>query len=285
MESGAQQPTSWIMHGDALSVLQSDGRDDHARCCVTSPPYWRLRDYGTDNQLGQEASVDVYVTKLVMIFRELKRILKKDGTLWLNIGDCYVDKNLMGVPWRVAFALQKDGWILRSDNIWNKTNPIPAGGGVNDRFTPAHEYVFLFSKNPDYFFNMDAVLEPLEHPGAVSHSGFGGHKQSGNETYSGKKYDASKLKGRRPRTVWPISVARYGGKHNAVMPDELARKCILAGSEVGDLVVDPFAGAGTTGLVASQLGRSFYGIELNELYVQEARCRIEGDSPLFARKN
>tara|TARA_R100001594_G_scaffold94226_2_gene128410 strand:- start:2550 stop:3389 length:840 start_codon:yes stop_codon:yes gene_type:complete len=277
-------PTFWIDHGDALEHLKKK-RDGLARCCVTSPPYYRLRNYGTSTQLGQEPSVDEYVNKLVVIFRELKRVLLDDGTLWLNLGDSYADKNLLGVPWRTALALQDDGWILRSDVIWHKTNPIPAGGGVHDRFTPAHEYVFLLAKNPHYFFNMEAALEPLEHPDATTPAGFGGYKQSGNETYSGKKYDASDLKGRRPRDVWSLPVARYNGEHNAVMPDALAEKCILAGTEVGDTVLDPFAGAGTTGLMANKLGRHFHGIELNELYVQEARRRIEGDSPLFARRN
>jgi len=269
-----------VLHGDCLDELQRQ-KAGVARCCVTSPPYWNLRSYGTENELGSEHTLEEYVFNICARMDQVKHVLAEDGTLWLNLGDCYVDKQLMGVPWRVALALQERGWVLRSEIIWHKTNTIPAGGGVTDRFTPAHEHVFLLAKNPHYYFDMQAVLEPLKHPDVTISAGFGGHKQSGNETYSGRVYNAGELEGRRPRDVWSLPVARYAGSHVAVMVPDLAERCIKAGSAIGDLVLDPFAGAGTTGLVANRLGRNFLGVELNQQYAEESRRRIRSDAPLF----
>jgi len=274
-------PETWaaVIHGDCQNLTESS--TNAARCCVTSPPYWNQRNYGTDGELGADQTRNEYVYQLANRLDIVGNILTDDGTLWLNIGDGYHNKELVGMPWRVALELKRRGWILRSDIIWHKTNPIPAGGGVTNRFTPSHEYIFLFAKQHDYYFDMQAVLEPLKHPNATITAGFGGHKQSGNDTYSGRVYNADELDGRRPRDVWSMPVARYAGSHQAVMPELLAERCIKAGSAVGDLVLDPFAGAGTTGLVANRLGRNFLGYELNEEYAEEARRRIRGDAPLF----
>ncbi len=271
-----------VENGDALATLQGL-EPSSIQCCVTSPPYWGLRDYGVDGQLGLEETPEKYVAGMVEVFREVRRVLRDDGTLWLNLGDCFHNKQLAGIPWRVALALQADGWYLRSDIIWHKTNPIPAGGGVTDRFTPAHEYVFLFAKQHNYYFDMDAVLEPLKHPNATITAGFGGHKQSGNPTYSGNQYDASELNGRRPRDVWTLPVSRLNDAHVAVMPPDLVEPCIKAGTKIGDLVLDPFSGAGTVGVVATRLKRSYVGIELNPEYAAMSRRRIESDAPLFNR--
>jgi site-specific DNA-methyltransferase (cytosine-N4-specific) len=241
--------------------------------CVTSPPYWGLRDYGIEGQIGAEQTVEAYYADLVAIFREVRRTLRDDGTLWLNIGDSYTNggrtwrdaddknvargmdyraptpeglkpKDLIGVPWRLAFALQADGWYLRTDLIWHKPNAQPES--VKDRPTRSHEYVFLFSKNERYFYDWEAMKEP---------------------TADGKGE-------RSRRTVWSINTEPYTGAHFAVFPPELVRTCILGGSQPGSVVLDPFLGSGTTGMVALQHGRSFLGIELKEEYAALARERI-----------
>lgn len=252
-----------------------------AQCCVTSPPYWGLRDYGHACQLGLEDTLDAYVSQMTIVFRKVWDVLADDGVLWLNLGDNFDQKQLAGMPWRVAFALQADGWCLRSDIVWAKPNPMPES--VTDRPTRAHEYVFLFAKSPRYFYDGASIREELRCPNANVTSGFGGHKRNGSATYSGRAYDASTLSGRNKRSVWNIPTQRYAGAHFATMPPALVDPCIRAGSRVGDLVIDPFAGAGTVGVVARRLQRRFVGIELNPDYAAMARERIEDDAPLFNR--
>lgn len=249
--------------------------DESICCCVTSPPYYGLRDYGFDGQIGLESTPDEYVNRLVEVFREVRRVLRKDGTLWLNLGDSYSGsgkgpsgnftdhgernvknfpskfiptglkpKDLMGIPWRAAFALQADGWWLRQDIIWHKPNPMPES--VKDRCTKSHEYVFLLSKNKKYFYNNDAVKE--------------------DGKISGEYHNR--------RDVWTITKLPYKGAHFATMPPGLAEVCIKAGCPDGGTVLDPFAGSGTTGAVAKQLGRNFILIEANPEYINLINNRI-----------
>ena len=262
-----------LVVGDARRAL-TEFPDQHFQCVVTSPPYWGLRDYGIDGQIGAETKVDEYLDDLVALFREVRRTLRDDGTLWLNIGDSYTSggrtwrqadsknkgramdyraptpeglkpKDLIGVPWKLAFALQADGWYLRTDIVWNKPNCQPES--VKDRPTRSHEYVFLFSKSERYFYDWEAVKEPASN-----------RKQ-------GKK---------NRRSVWNINTEPYPGSHFAVYPRALARLCVQAGSREGDKVLDPFFGSGTTGVVCGELGRDCVGIELKEEYAQLARERL-----------
>lgn len=222
-----------ILTGDCLTTLALLPGDS-ANCCVTSPPYYNLRNYDNDNQIGMESSPEEYIDNLVKVFREVKRVLKDDGTLWLNLGDTYRrDKNLLGIPWRVAFALQQDGWYLRQDIIWHKPNPMPEA--VNDRCAKSHEHIFLFSKKKQYYFDADAIR---------------------TETKA------------RMRDVWSINTASFGGAHFAVFPDKLPELCIKAGTKEGDIVFDPFMGSGTTAQVAQRLSRKWVGIELNPEYAK-----------------
>jgi len=304
-----------IKVGDSLEVLKTmDEQSVH--CCVTSPPYWALRNYGHDGQLGQEETPEEYVENLVQIFHEVKRVLRDDGTLWLNLGDSYVGsgnkgkhkdnkdrknrngqviaknnkvqglkpKDMVGIPWRVAFALQADGWYLRSDIIWNKNNPMPSP--VQDRPTSSHEYIFLLSKNRQYYYDKDAILEPLLEPNRKdSKSGFGGYKHTSqperttNSTYSGRKFDASKLKGKNKRDVWTVATTGYKGSHVAVYPPKLIEPCILAGCPDGGTVLDPFSGSGTTGVVALNNQKNYIGIELSPEYVKLSEDRITKEVP------
>lgn len=262
-----------ILVGDARRILH-DFPDGHFRCAVTSPPYWGLRDYGIDGQIGAESDVEDYIADLVLLFREVRRTLADDGTLWLNIGDSYTsggrtwrdsdDKNkgramsyrpdtpkglkpkdLIGVPWKLAFALQADGWYLRTDIVWNKPNCQPES--VKDRPTRSHEYVFLFSKSERYYYDWQAIMEP-----ALD----------------------KKQKAKNRRTVWNINTEPYPGSHFAVYPRALARLCVAAGSCPSDRVLDPFFGSGTTGVVCNELGRDCTGIELKEEYAELARERL-----------
>jgi len=300
-----------IKTGDALEVLKTmDEQSVH--CCVTSPPYWALRNYDVDEQLGQETTPEEYIENLVDILREVKRVLRDDGTLWLNLGDSYVGtgskgkhkdnkdrknrngqevaknnkvkglkpKDMVGIPWRVALALQADGWYLRSDIIWHKNNCMPSP--VKDRPTSSHEYIFLLSKNQKYYYDNEAIYEPLIDPNRKDEgvSGFGGLKHTSqpdktmNSTYSGRKFDASKLKGKNKRDVWIVPTAHYKGSHVAVYPPKLIEPCILAGCPEGGTVLDPFSGSGTTGVVALQNGKKYIGIELNPEYVKLYEDRI-----------
>jgi DNA modification methylase len=292
-----------LYHGDAERVagLLESGS---VRTIVTSPPYFGLRDYGEDGQIGAEESLDEYVAALVALFRELRRVLSDDGTLWLNLGDSYVGggsaspqtnsttvngvrvrmprgatpsdgraagvkrtdappKNLLGVPWRVAFALQADGWILRSDIIWAKPNPMPES--VTDRPTKAHEYVFLFAKSPKYYYDAAAIAE-AESKGSAG-SSFAAGKTAVHQLDRASKKPRVDDGKRNKRTVWDISTVPFPGAHFAAYPPELIRPCILAGSAPGDTVLDPFSGSGTTGMVATQEGRKYIGIDLNRDYL------------------
>lgn len=283
--------------GDCLAVL---GRfpDRAVQCCVTSPPYWGLRDYGVEGQLGLESTPAEYVSALVAVFREVRRVLRDDGTLWLNLGDSYANvgkwggssggkhagdlhgatgvgrgkreygtlksKDLVGIPWRVAFALQADGWWLRSDIIWHKPNPMPES--VTDRPTKAHEYVFLLAKSESYFYDAEAVKEPAVkgHAGSRFGSGKTATHQLGRAGTTPRVDDDT----RNRRSVWTIATRPFKGAHFATFPPALIEPCVLAGSRPGDVVLDPFNGVGTTGLVAVQHGRRYVGVELNEAYAR-----------------
>ena len=262
-----------VIVGDARRVLR-DFPDGYFQCVVTSPPYWGLRDYGIDGQIGAETSVDAYIEDLVRLFREVRRTLVDDGTLWMNIGDSYTSggrtwrdadeknkgramdyrpptpdglkpKDLIGVPWKLAFALQADGWYLRTDIIWNKPNCQPES--VKDRPTRSHEYVFLLSKSERYYYDGQAIMEAAQNP---------------------------KQKAKNRRTVWNINTEPYPGSHFAVYPRALIQLCVAAGSRNGDRVLDPFFGSGTTGVVCNDLGRNCIGIELKPDYAELARERL-----------
>lgn len=243
-------------------------------CCVTSPPYFGLRDYGHDGQIGQEGTSAEYIGRLCLVFDEVMRVLKDTGTLWVNIGDSY-GKGLQinGVPWRLALAMQDRGWLLRQDIIWHKPNPMPES--VKNRCTKAHEYIFLFAKKKGYYFDYAAVMEASARPGAVCPVGgkkYGEHEGKEHATKSGKMYAPSAK--RRKRSVWTISPSNLKGTHFAPFPEKLVEPCILAGCPVGGVVLDPFAGSGTTGVVAQRLGRDFIGVEINPQYAQMMRDRL-----------
>lgn len=259
--------------GDTRARLR-DLPSASVQTCVTSPPYWGLRDYEVAQQIGAEDNLTDYLANLVSVFAEVRRVLKPNGTVWLNIGDNYTSggrtwrapdkknpgramnyrpqtpkglkpKDLIGVPWRLAFALQADGWYLRSDIVWHKPNCQPES--VRDRPTRSHEYIFLLSKAKRYFYDSNAIKEP-----AVD----------------------KKQKNKNRRTVWAINTEPYSGAHFAVYPKNLARLCVLAGSQKNDLVLDPFFGSGTTGVVCNELHRNCIGIELNNDYAQLAKRRL-----------
>ena len=290
--------------GDCLDVLRTLP-EASVQCCVTSPPYFGLRDYGHADQIGLEQTPDEYVAKLVAVFHKVRRVLKDDGTLWLNIGDSYnahpgqrktsdkaggkqqslrgstdapsryVDglkpKDLIGIPWRVAFALQADGWWLRQDIIWHKPNPMPES--VRDRCTKAHEYLFLLTKADRYYFDSDAIAEPSIKGSAGSRFDAGKTALHGLSRSSEK--DRIERDSRNRRSVWTIATKPYSGAHFAVMPPTLVEPCILAGSRHGDVCLDPFSGSGTVAAVATRLGRKAIGIELNHEYQAMAIDRVE----------
>lgn len=269
-----------IIVGDCREKLR-DLPDASVHCCVTSPPYFGLRDYGHDGQMGLEPTPDEFVAGMVGVFREVRRVLRDDGTLWLNIGDSYgAGKQLIGVPWRLALALQTDGWVLRQDIIWSKPNAMPES--ASDRCTKGHEYLFLLSKQPRYYYDADAIVEPAtwERWGKQTekkhHTGTAGHL--GGKTLAELPIKDTKNK----RSVWTVPTQPYGGGHFAAYPPALIEPCILAGCPRGGTVLDPFFGAGTTGLVADRLGRNCIGIELNEDYVGMALKRIQLDGGMFA---
>lgn len=324
-----------IEHGDALDRLR-DLPDESIHCCVTSPPYWGLRDYGVDGQLGLEKTPDEYVAKMVEIFREVRRILRKDGTLWLNLGDSYSGgaggrgdsdfigphgktsrkhngsrikrsdglkpKDLIGIPWSVAFALQADGWWLRQDIIWHKPNPMPES--VRDRCTKSHEYIFMLSKSSRYYYDADAIKEPGTESSILRLSQ-NVDAQAGSTRVPGKtncnmkavgKLDKQRGHGRRhagfndrwdalsreeqcslmrnKRSVWTVATAQFKEAHFATFPPDLITPCILAGCPEGGVVLDPFGGSGTTAEVALKTGRKFYLIELSADYIAIAQKRI-----------
>lgn len=354
-----------ILQGDVLQVLKTLP-DQHVHTVVTSPPYWGLRNYGVEGQLGLEKTPEEYVAKMVEVFREVRRVLRNDGTFWLNLGDSYnanyrgggvanatdkqasnagtVDfmatkqnkvpglkpKDLVGIPWRVAFALQADGWYLRQDIIWAKPNPMPES--VRDRCTKSHEYIFMFSKSPKYYYDQAAISEPLAStsiarlsqktlenqvgsdrvPGKTNgnmkavmkqdghgrrHEGFNARYFGSDKPYTGKAtkdfseggaQDASATKARivarilsgeltkrNKRSVWTVTTKPFKGAHFATFPKDLIEPCILAGCPVGGMVLDPFIGSGTTGVVAQKHGRNCIGIELNPTYIELAHKRIK----------
>lgn len=386
MAEGNAKADFRIYLGDTREVLREMAAES-VHACITSPPYWGLRDYGTatwekgdpecdhvqrsargdlgrcsddirggninpspvdttiqyretcakcearrvDSQLGLEQTPEIYVERMVEVFREVRRVLRDDGTLWLNLGDSYAGsrgagppgakstlvgnghigggpklaklgrvgahwdraselprKNLVGIPWRVAFALQAAGWILRSDIIWSKPNPMPEA--VTDRPTKAHEYIFLLTKGRKYFYDADAISEPadLSRVGQnqgrwgnaikSSRAGAMGAKPSGNEATGASVVGGTT---RNKRTVWTVATQPYPEAHFATFPPKLIEPCVLAGCPEGGTILDPFAGSGTTGVVALRAGRRFVGIELNPEYRELARRRIKDDAPLF----
>ena len=311
-----------ILVGDVRSRL-ADIADGSVQCCVTSPPYWGLRDYGADGQIGLEQTPEAYVAEMVGVFREIRRVMADDGVLWLNLGDSYAGsgkgrngdgsmgklnsakqlssvgsydgrvpvtkeidglkpKDLVGIPWRVAFALQADGWYLRQDIIWAKPNPMPES--VTDRCTKAHEYVFMLTKSARYYFDNEAIKEP-----SVSYADdkradkgrflydvkFDGTQGTGNQAF------VTINETRNKRSVWTITSKPFRGAHFAVMPEALVEPCVLASTRPDDLVLDPFIGSGTVAVVALKHGRNFVGVELNPEYAEIARNRIESSQPMF----
>jgi DNA modification methylase len=311
-----------IIPGDCIEGLRTLP-DASVHCCVTSPPYWGLRDYGHDGQIGLESTPEAYVARMVEVFREVRRVLREDGTCWVNLGDSYCGgggyapdapcnrrradgeswgamnafsvregearkkarpgytppglkaKDLVGIPWRVAFALQADGWWLRQDIIWHKPNPMPES--VRDRCTKAHEYVFLLTKSERYFYDAEAVSEALSgkpHAPGNKCSADGGHLRNDFGTDAMQRvWGASGRRNRR--SVWTVTTKPYSGAHFAVMPADLVEPCIKAGCPEGGTVLDPFAGSGTTLAVAAELGRSAIGCELNPEYIRLAERRIK----------
>ncbi|MGN0929326.1 MAG: DNA-methyltransferase [Alphaproteobacteria bacterium] len=330
-----------IYLGNAIEVLKTFP-DDSIDCCVTSPPYYALRDYGVEGQIGLEESPQMYIESLANVFIEVKRILKKEGTLWLNIADSYwgggwrnaqfneysgdiqkgskgtycgksmpplkgkngiyKPKDLIGIPWMLAFELRNRGYYLRQDIVWHKPNPMPES--VTDRCTKSHEYIFLMSKSQKYYFDHEAIQEPANIQNVSNKIRFGGNKYGDNEdlhfqTYSGNEYKPrtknTKYDGQRPNTmhlrreegyddkeyyvrnkrdVWTVNLKPNKEAHFATYPQELIAPCILAGCPKGGIVLDPFIGSGTTGIVANKLGRHYVGIELNPEYVEMAERRI-----------
>lgn len=278
-----------ILCEDALSGL-SRLPTGVADTIVTSPPYYGQRDYSHPDQVGTEPNADIYVERLVGIFREGARVVNDRGTFWLNLGDKYEGGRLLGLPWRVALALQRDGWILRSDIIWWKSNAMPSG--VKNRPTCDHEYLFLFAKNADYYFDTDAIREPhvtfterSRMMGGRNHFGKAGGtpergKNAGNPNLHKGRWDqAFHPKGRNRRTVWEVPLSKFPEAHFAVFPEKLIEPCILAGSPEGGVILDPFIGSGTTAMVALRLRRHFIGIDCSKRYCEMAEKRIARRCP------
>ncbi|MDT9177100.1 MAG: site-specific DNA-methyltransferase [Limnospira sp. PMC 1291.21] len=264
--------------------------DNSIQAIITSPPYFGHRNYtgkdGCANEIGREANVTDYINNLVTCFEVVKPKLKNNGLLWLNLGDTYRNKQLEGVPWRVAFALKDRGWILRSDIIWKKPNAMPSS--VKNRPTTDHEYIFMFSKNTDYYYDADAIREPhitfteqSKMRGGRNHFGKRNStpengKNSGNQNLHDGRWDqAFHPKGRNKRTVWEIPLGKFRDAHFAVYPEDLVKICLLASTRKGDLVLDPFTGSGTTGVVAIKHDRKFIGCELVKTYQKMAQNRID----------
>lgn len=254
-----------LHHGDATATLAEMGAGS-VDCIVTSPPYFGLRDYGVDGQMGAESTPAEYVAGMVALFREARRVLADDGTLWLNIGDSYgPGKNLLGIPWRVAFALQDDGWILRNDIIWHKPNAMPES--VTDRLSTRHEHLFMLTKGPRYWFDLDPIRVEIEHPGVKRSIGaFQKVGDGHNPAHRGLLSDGHPL-GKNPGDVWAIPTTPFPGAHFATMPRALAERCVLAGCKPGGTVLDPFSGSGTAGTAATKHGRSYVGVDLNADYL------------------
>lgn len=261
-----------VLVGDAADLLKKVPRES-VQTVVTSPPYWGQRDYGHEDQLGLEATSSAYVRRLVKVLAQVVKTLKPDGTLWLNLGDSYHERELQGIPWQVAFALQKHA-RLRAEVIWSKPAGLPES--VKDRPTRSHEHLFLFAKGERYYYDWEAIAEPLAVTNAqrtTTHYDTSERYGAENGGNTGLDALAARMRSgehsvKNKRSVWTLHAAPYPGAHFAVMPEELARTCILATSRPGDLVLDPFAGSGTTLAVAAELGRKYQGIELNPEYVK-----------------
>jgi len=277
-----------IVQGNALDILKTMP-SDYFNCCITSPPYFGLRDYGNSQQIGLEKTPEEYIKTLVDVFREVRRVLKKDGTLWLNIGDSYAsasnkavsngykNKDLIGIPWMLAFALRSDGWYLRSDIIWHKPNAMPES--ISDRPTKAHEYIFLLSKSERYYYDKNSIKES-----AVSdHKSGNGFKRNARLSYKnpdgsvrGNEKQWTDVGGKRNRrSVWTVSTKPFKEAHFATFPTDLIEPCVLGGSPEGGVILDPFMGAGTTGIVALKNNRHYCGIEINSDYIQISQNRIK----------
>lgn len=312
-----------ILLGDVLEQLRTLP-DESVNCVVTSPPYWGLRDYGVDGQIGLEKTPAEYIARMVAVFEEVRRVLRKDGTCWVNLGDSYAGggtigrndtspealarraekygtgcgagswvgaygtrgvaeglkhKDLVGIPWRFAFALQDAGWYLRSEIIWSKPNPMPES--VRDRPTKAHEQIFLLTRSAKYWYDADAIAEPAKETSLIRLAQ-DIENQNGSARVPGKTNGNMKAVGgetRNVRTVWEMATQPYKEAHFATFPPELPKRCILAGCPVGGVVLDPFLGSGTTAAVAIELGRKWIGIELNPQYAELARKRIANAQP------
>lgn len=279
-----------ILVGDCRHLLRSMPAES-VQTCITSPPYFGLRDYGVDGQLGLEATPDAFVSEMVLVFREVRRVLRSDGTLWLNLGDSYSSggrktqvvaglgaKQLLGIPWRVAFALQADGWYLRQDIIWHKPNPMPES--VKDRCTKAHEYLFLLTKSEKYYFDAGVMQEPAvgASPGNTRATKAGREYAHGEEKMrtSANLHKVKARETRNRRSVWTVPSKPFKGAHFATFPPALIEPCVLAGAPPGGVVLDPFGGAGTTAVVAKQHGREAILCELNPRYAAMACARLGG---------
>lgn len=301
-----------ILQGNCLDKLK-ELPDQSINTCITSPPYWGLRDYGEYKQLGMEDTPEEFVENLVQVFREVKRVLRDDGTVWLNLGDSYCgtgnkgnytdpkhkegrngqkialnnkiegfkSKDLVGIPWRVAFALQQDGWYLRQDIIWHKPNPMPES--VKDRCTKAHEYIFLLSKSPKYYFDNEVIKEDSAES-SKNRLKQNIANQKGSDRVPGKNNGNMKAVGgdkRNKRSVWTVTTKPFKGAHFATFPMDLIDPCVLAGCPENGTVLDPFGGSGTTGIVASNHNRKAVLIELNTEYIEIAKQRIQDQGGLF----
>jgi DNA modification methylase len=303
-----------IIHSNCLTGLQGLP-DKSVHCCVTSPPYYGLRDYGIDEQIGLEETPEKYIESLVQVFTEVKRVLRDDGTLWLNIGDSYFGggrgdmstnktnekhlsieaakpkwtfsgykpKDLIGIPWMLAFALRSSGWYLRQDIIWHKPNPMPES--VTDRCTKAHEYIFLLSKSAKYYYDHEAIKE-----NSVDPASYKPRSPRSEDKRAGDKFFATKVGGnangmvyeeRNKRSVWTVTTKPFSDAHFATFPEDLIVDCIKAGCPEGGIVLDPFMGAGTTALVARKLNRNYIGFELNADYIKIADKRLDKELGMF----
>lgn len=293
-----------IEFGDCRAIMRQWAADGvKVQTCVTSPPYFGLRDYGHEGQIGLEQTPEEYIAAMVEVFRCVRDVLADDGTLWLNIGDSWAStaqgtfnapqkiakdnasvyanfrpkvglppKNLIGIPWRLAFALQADGWVLRQDIIWSKPNPMPES--VRDRCTKAHEYIFLFSKQEKYYYDRESIREPIK----PTTTGKSGVRRSGDSRTRSREHwgvphnpvnvtvEFNTIKGANKRSVWTVATKPYKGAHFATFPTALVEPCVLAGSRADDIVLDPFMGSGTTAQVAIEHGRQYLGCELNSEY-------------------
>lgn len=300
-----------ILIGDCRETMKSID-DNSINCCVTSPPYFGLRDYNNENQIGLETSLDEYIENITTVFDEIHRVLKSSGSLWLNLGDSYdgnnsrtskgragygaeregtfkrggdglKNKDLIGVPWRVALALQSRGWYLRQDIIWNKGNPMPES--VTDRCTKAHEYIFLLTKSPKYYYDAESIKEPCSQENLDDHARR--TKKMNKSDHGGERPDLNRNRDdyipsdgmRNKRSVWNVNTRPYPGAHFAVFPPDLIKPCILAGCPEGGTVIDPFGGSGTTAGVAINYGRDAIMCELNPEYAGLIDARVKSIQP------